>query len=50
MAVNPETTVRKLVSMPRGLVDQIQDYRYRNRIPSEAAAIRRLLEKALAND
>lgn len=50
MAVNPETTVRKLVSMPHELVARIQEYRYKNRIASEAEAIRRLVEKGLASE
>jgi metal-responsive CopG/Arc/MetJ family transcriptional regulator len=43
MAVNPETTARKLVSLPHDLVKQIQDYRFDNRIASESEAIRRLI-------
>lgn len=48
MAVNPETTVRKLVSMPRELAKAIDDYRFARRIPTEAAAIRELIERGLA--
>lgn len=47
MVVNAETTVRKLVSLPRELVQAIEDFRYRNRIPSEAEAMRRLLHLGL---
>jgi len=43
MAVNPETTARKLVSLPHDLVKQIQDYRFENRIASESETIRRLI-------
>lgn len=47
MAVNPETTVRKLVSIPREMEKRIQDYRFENRLKSEAEAIRQLIEKGL---
>jgi len=47
MAVNPETTARKLVSLPHELVKQIQDFRFENRIPSESEAIRRLITVGL---
>lgn len=48
MAVNPETTTRKLVSLPRALAQAIADYRFTNRIKTEAEAIRRLIEMGLA--
>jgi len=35
---------RKLVSMPRELAQAVEDYRFANRIKSEAEAIRILLE------
>jgi metal-responsive CopG/Arc/MetJ family transcriptional regulator len=47
MAVNPETTTRKLVSLPHDLVKRIQDFRYENRIPSESEAIRLLIIRGL---
>ena len=47
MAVNPETTVRKLVSLPHSMVREIEDYRFRERVKTEAEAIRRLLELGL---
>ena len=47
MAVNPETTVRKLVSIPRDVWDQVEDYRFENRIKTESEAIRRLIELGL---
>jgi hypothetical protein len=47
MAVNPSTTVRKLVSMPHDLIQQIADYRFEHRIKTEAEAIRRLIELGL---
>lgn len=47
MAVNPVTTVRKLVSLPREVVSSIEDYRFQNRIRTESEAIRRLIEMGL---
>ena len=47
MAVNPETTVRKLVSIPREVWEKIEDYRFDNRIRTESQAIRRLIELGL---
>ncbi|WP_085557949.1 hypothetical protein [Azospirillum agricola] len=48
MAINPETTVRKIVSIPRELWDGISDYRFDQRMNTEAEAIRRLLQLGLA--
>lgn len=42
-----EKVERTGLSLPRELLERIDDYRYRNRIPSRAEAIRRLVEKAL---
>jgi metal-responsive CopG/Arc/MetJ family transcriptional regulator len=47
MVVNPETTVRKLVSLPREMVKAIEDFRFANRIKTESEAIRRLIEAGL---
>ncbi len=47
MAVNRDTTIRKLVSLPRDMVDAISQYRYGNQIPTESEAIRRLIEIGL---
>jgi hypothetical protein len=47
MPVNPETTVRKLVSLPRQMVQAIEDYRFANRVTTESEAIRRLIEAGL---
>ncbi len=47
MPVNPETTVRKLVSLPRELASAILDYRFQQRINTESEAIRRLIELGL---
>lgn len=43
----PKDYVRKLVSLPPALAERVIDYRFRRRLPSETAAIRELLEKAL---
>ena len=47
MAVNSETTVRKLVSMPRAMVQAIEDFRFTERIKTESETIRRLIELGL---
>lgn len=47
MAVNPETTTRKLVSLPHEMVQAIDDYRFQQRIKTESEAIRRLIELGL---
>ncbi len=47
MAVNPETTVRKLVSLPKPMVEAILDFRFTHRIGTESEAIRRLIELGL---
>ena len=36
-----------LLNLDKELLDQIEDYRYENRIPSRTEAIRLLLKKAL---
>lgn len=50
MAINPETTVRKLVSFPHETISEIQDFRFAKRISSEAETIRRLVALGLAAD
>lgn len=47
MAVNPETTVRKLVSLPKEVAKEIEDYRFENRIKTESEAIRQLIKLGL---
>ncbi|GBQ46530.1 hypothetical protein [Komagataeibacter europaeus] len=47
MAINREKTTQKLVSMPKEMAQAIADYRFANRLPSEAEAIRRLIAKGL---
>lgn len=39
---------RKLVSLPAGLAQAIEDFRFENRIGSESEAIRRLIEAGLS--
>lgn len=50
MTVNSETTTRKLVSLPKTLVEEIDDFRFRNRITTQSAAIRALIELGLKTD
>lgn len=38
---------RVITPMPQKLIDQIDEYRWANRIPSRAEAIRQLIEEAL---
>jgi hypothetical protein len=47
MAVNTNTTVRKMLSMPREPLQAIEDYRFENRIRTESQAIHRLIELGL---
>lgn len=47
MPVNPETTVRKLISLPKALAASIDDFRFRERIKTESETIRRLIELGL---
>lgn len=47
MTVNPATTVRKLVSLPRDLVREVEDFRFSHRINTESEAIRTLIRSGL---
>jgi len=47
MAVNPDTTVRKIVSLPKELWEEVSDYRFDNRLGTEADALRRLIQLGL---
>jgi metal-responsive CopG/Arc/MetJ family transcriptional regulator len=47
MTVNPDTTVRKLVSLPRDLVRDVEDFRFSHRIKTESEAIRALIRAGL---
>ena len=50
MAMNPETTVKKVFHLPKELWERISDYRFRHRINSEAETIRRLVSIAVELD
>lgn len=39
---------RKMISLPAELAQQVDDFRFRERIKTEAEAIRRLIEMGLA--
>lgn len=47
MAINKETTVQKLISMPKELAEEIANYRFAHRFRSEAEAVRALIQKGL---
>ena len=47
MAATPDKYVRKLVSIPRDLWEQINDYRFKHRFKTESEAMRTLLAKGL---
>lgn len=49
MAVNPNTTVRKNVSLPRELADRIERFRTSRGLASESDALRRLVEIGLGS-
>jgi hypothetical protein len=40
--------VKKLVALTAQMAEAIEDYRFSQRLPSEAEAIRRLIERGLA--
>ena len=48
VARNKEFDVRKVVSLPAALAEAIDDYRFDERIKTEAEAVRRLIEAGLA--
>lgn len=47
MVINNDTTTRKLISLPRAMVREIEDFRFENRIKTEAEAIRKLIALGL---
>lgn len=47
MAIDRRKNPQKLVTIPRGMAEEITEYRYDNRLPSDTAAIRQLLRIAL---
>lgn len=47
MPVIPEPTARKSVTLPECMWKAIAEYRFQNRIPAEAEAIRQLIQRGL---
>lgn len=47
MAVNPEITIRKLVSFSRDLAAEVENFRFERRIKAESEAIRILVRAGL---
>ncbi|MBF0324223.1 MAG: hypothetical protein HQL42_04050 [Alphaproteobacteria bacterium] len=47
MAVNPDTTVRKIFSLPKDAAEAVENFRFEHRFKTEAEAIRRLVEVGL---
>ena len=47
MARPKSMEARKMVSLPAGLAEQVEDYRFENRLKTEADAIRRLIQLGL---
>lgn len=47
MAIPPKPDPRVIVPIPPRLIKEIDDYRWANRIPSRAAAIRELIKRGL---
>ncbi len=47
MVVNPDSMVRKIVTLPHSMVEAIATFRHSNRIPAESEAIRRLIDLGL---
>jgi hypothetical protein len=44
---NAEKTARKVIALPDALWDQVNEFRFAERIPTEAAALRRLIQSGL---
>lgn len=47
MPVNPETTVRKSVAMPRALWERVRAWRFQNEVNTKSEALCRLIEAGL---
>ena len=47
MPVNPETTDRKTLNLPKDLVRRVKSFRHQHELDTEAEAYVRLLEKGL---
>lgn len=50
MAIDSEKNLQLLVTMPKKLKEEIEDYQFKNRISSRTAAILELLRKGLNQD
>lgn len=50
MAINPDTTVKKIVYLPKELWRRVEDVRFKRRFQSEAEAIRHLIEAGLKTE
>lgn len=50
MAIDKEINTQILLTMSHILKEEIEDYQFKNRIPSRTAAIIELIEKGLNND
>jgi len=47
--VTVEKDQKLIIMISKDLLQEIDDFRFRNRIPSRAEAVRQLIEKALAD-
>lgn len=50
MAIDKNINTQILLTMTHTLKEEIEDYQFKNRIPSRTAAIIELIEKGLKND
>ena len=50
MPKKPQEPERIAIPMPRDLIAEIDEYRWANRLPSRAAAIRQLVKEGLRKD
>ncbi len=50
MSIDKSKNTQVLVTMPKELKCEIEDYQYSNRIPSRTAAILELIQKGIEQD
>lgn len=50
MAIDSEKNLQILVTMPKELKEEIEDYQFKNRIANRTAAILELIRKSLDQD
>lgn len=50
MAIDYDKNTQILVTMPKELKEEIEDYQFENRFPSRTSAILDLIEKGLNHD